>query len=103
MNAVLLEQDLSAHDLVDPFFLDLQPPQLLGDFDGIAAGAEIGRRALQHGDMRALSAMFGISVAAVAPEPITTICLPSVARSSGQVCGCTIRPLKSSMPFHSGV
>ena len=29
-------------------------PQLVGDLDRVAAGAEIGRRALQHGDVRAL-------------------------------------------------
>ena len=50
---VLLVDDLTPHDLVDPFLVDLQPPQLLDDFDGIAAEAEEGRRALQHGDMRA--------------------------------------------------
>ena len=34
---ILLEQDLAADDLVDPFLVDLQPAQLLGDLDGVAA------------------------------------------------------------------
>ena len=51
---VLVEQDFSPRDFVDPLFVDLQFPQLLGDLDRVAPGAEIGRRALQHGDMRAI-------------------------------------------------
>ena len=39
---------------MDPCLVDLQLPQLLGDFDRVAAGTEIGRRALQHRDMRAI-------------------------------------------------
>src|SRR5262249_4747685 len=42
------------HDFVDPLVLDLQPPQLFDDVDRIATETEKGRRALQHGDMRAL-------------------------------------------------
>jgi hypothetical protein len=38
---------------VDPFLADLQLPQRLGEFDGVAAGAKVGRRALQHGDVAA--------------------------------------------------
>ena len=49
------------------------------------------------------SAMAGISVAAVAPEPMTTTFLPSSTKSSGQVCGCTMRPLNEAMPGHCGV
>ena len=51
--------------------VDLQLAQRLGDLDRVAAGPEIGRRTLQHGDMGAIPAIAGISVAAVAPEPIT--------------------------------
>ena len=51
---VLVEQDFSPRDFVDPVFVDLQLPQFLGDLDRVAPGAEIGRRALQHGDMRAI-------------------------------------------------
>ena len=73
---VLVEQDLAADDLVDPCLVDLQLAQLLGDLDRVAAGAEIGRRALQHRDVRgSLAAIAGISVAAVAPEPMTMTCL----------------------------
>jgi len=50
-----------------------------------------------------VSAMFSTSVAAVAPEPITTTFLFVRSMSSGQVCGWTMRPLKRSVPFHSGV
>ncbi|MEY9462289.1 hypothetical protein ABH973_002702 [Bradyrhizobium ottawaense] len=38
---------------MDPGLVDLKPAQLLGDLDGVAAEAKIGRRTLQHGDMRA--------------------------------------------------
>jgi hypothetical protein len=48
-------------------------------------------------------AIAGISVAAVAPEPMTTTRLPARSRSSGQVCGCTMRPPNESMPGHCGV
>ncbi len=41
-------------DFVDPGFIDVQLAKRLGDLDRVAAGAEIGRRALQHGDMRAI-------------------------------------------------
>ena len=50
----LLIGDLAPDDLVDPRFVDLQSAQLLGDLDGVAAGAEKRRRALQHGDVGAL-------------------------------------------------
>src|SRR5258708_3749347 len=43
----LIEQDFAPRDFVDPFLVDLQLAQLLGDLDGVAAGAEIGRRTLQ--------------------------------------------------------
>ena len=69
---VLIEQDLAPGDLVDPGLVDLKLAQRFGDLDRVAAGAEIGRRALQHRDMRASLAIAGIRVAAVAPEPITT-------------------------------
>ena len=72
---VLIEQDLAARDFMDPGLVDLQLAQGFGDLDRVAAGAEIGRRALQHGDMRDILAIAGISVAAVAPEPITTTLL----------------------------
>ena len=74
---VLIEQNFPAHDLVDPFLADLQLPQRLGQFDRVAAGPEVSRRSLQHRDMPQLSAIAGIRVAAVAPEPITTTFLPS--------------------------
>jgi hypothetical protein len=45
----------------------------------------------------------GTSVAAVAPEPITTTRLPAASKSSGQSWGCTRRPPKVSMPGHCGV
>ena len=51
---VLFEQDLAPGDFVDPLLVDLQLAQFLGDLDRVAAGAEIGRRALQHGDMRGI-------------------------------------------------
>src|SRR6202035_2604979 len=51
--SVLLGQDLAPDDLVDPLLLDLQLPQLLCELDGVAADAEISRRALQHRDMLA--------------------------------------------------
>ena len=59
MNAALREdglfvEDLAAHDLVDPGLVDLQLAQLVGDLDGVAAGAEVRRRALQHRDVRAV-------------------------------------------------
>ncbi|MGY3462497.1 hypothetical protein ACVWW5_007947 [Bradyrhizobium sp. LM3.4] len=38
---------------MDPFLVDLKPAQLLRDLDSVAAEAKIGRRPLQHGDMRA--------------------------------------------------
>ena len=49
------------------------------------------------------SAMFGMSVAAVAPEPITTTCLSVRSTSSGHSCGWITSPSKSSKPGHSGV
>ena len=51
---ILIEQDLAARDLVDPGLVDLQLAQRFGDLDRIASGPEIGRRALQHGDMGAI-------------------------------------------------
>ena len=45
----------------------------------------------------------GDAVAAVAPDPITSTCLPLYSRSSGHVWGWTISPSYSSMPSHSGV
>jgi hypothetical protein len=52
---VLVVQGLAAHDLVDPVLADLQRAQGVGEVVGVAAGDEIGRRALQHGDMRAVA------------------------------------------------
>ena len=52
---ILIVQDLPARDFMDPGFVDLKRAQGLGDLDGIAAGPEIGRRALQHGDMGAFA------------------------------------------------
>ena len=69
---VLVMQDLAAHDFVDPRLVDLQFPQQLGELVGIAGGSEIGRRTLQHRDVAHSAAIAGMSVAAVAPEPITT-------------------------------
>ena len=51
----------------------------------------------------ARSAIAGTSVTAVAPLPMTTTRWSSYARSSGQNCGCTTSPAKSSMPGNSGV
>ncbi len=44
----------------------------------------------------------GTRVTAVAPLPMTTIRLPAKSSPSGQACGCTIVPAKSSMPAKSG-
>ena len=82
---------------------DLELAQGVGQVVGIAPGDEEGGAALQHGDMGALAGNRRISVAAVAPEPITTTRLPVRSRSSGQVCGCTTRPWKRSMPGQDGV
>ena len=51
---ILFVQNLAADDFVNPAFVDLQPAQFVGDLDGVAADAEIGRRALQHGDVGAI-------------------------------------------------
>ena len=51
----------------------------------------------------ASDAMLGISVAAVAPDPITTTRLPVRSRPSGQRWGCTTVPSKRSKPGHCGV
>ena len=51
----LVVQDLAAHDLVDPGFVDLELAQRIGEVVGVAGGAEIGRRALQQGDVAALA------------------------------------------------
>jgi hypothetical protein len=40
------------HDLVDPRFVDLELAQLVGEVVGVARRDEIGRRALQHDDVR---------------------------------------------------
>ncbi len=47
----LLVEDLASHDLVDPRRIHLQPPQLVGDVDGVATDAEVCGRSLQHGDV----------------------------------------------------
>ncbi len=44
----------------------------------------------------------GTRVTAVAPLPMTTILFPETSRFSGQACGCTMVPAKSSMPLKSG-
>ena len=44
-------QALAADDLVDPLLLDLERAQLVGEVVDVAAGDEVGRRALQHGDV----------------------------------------------------
>jgi hypothetical protein len=49
-----LVDDLTAHDLVDPGRVDLEAAQLVGDVDRVAADAEVGRRALEHGDVLAV-------------------------------------------------
>jgi hypothetical protein len=51
----------------------------------------------------AVRASAGIRLIAVAPLPITTIFLPEWSSVSGQNCGCTTSPVKSSMPGNSGV
>ena len=43
-----------------------------------------------------------LHVTAVAPLPITTTRRPETSRPSGQACGCTIVPTKSSRPAKSG-
>ena len=48
-------------------------------------------------------AMAGMSVAAVAPEPITTTFLPERSTSSGHFCGWRTSPSKSSIPSHVGL
>ena len=71
--------------------------------------SRVGRGANQVGERCSITAfahlpaIAGISVAAVAPEPITTTVFPSRSWSSGQVWGCRISPLKSSMPGQRGV
>ena len=47
-------QDLAPDDLVDPGLVDPQFPQHVRKFVDVACGPEIGRRALQHRDMRAI-------------------------------------------------
>ena len=47
----LIVQDFPAHDFVDPFFLDVELAQRVGQHIGIAPGDEEGGRALQHRDM----------------------------------------------------
>ena len=49
---VLVEQDLPTRNLVDPLLVDLQLAQRFGDFNRVAPGAKVRRRALQHGDVR---------------------------------------------------
>ena len=51
----------------------------------------------------AVPAMFGISVAAVAPEPMTTTRFPERSMPSGQCWGCTTVPANRSKPGHAGV
>ena len=51
----LVVQYLSPHNLVNPLFVYIQFTQCLGEFDLVAAGYEIGRRALQDGDVLAIS------------------------------------------------
>ena len=46
----------------------------------------------------AVRAMAGTRVTAVAPLPTTSTRRPVQSRSSGQNCGCTTRPPKSSRP-----
>ncbi len=48
------------------------------------------------------SSMAGTRVTAVAPEPTTTTRFPVRSRSSGQNCGWTSRPAKSSVPGSCG-
>jgi hypothetical protein len=62
---------------VDPRLVYLQLAQLVGDRDRITACSEKGRRALQHRDVGHSPAIAGMSVAAVAPEPMTTMFLPA--------------------------
>ena len=50
----------------------------------------------------ATGARAGTIVTAVAPLPITTTCRPVQSRSSGQACGCTMRPANRSAPGKSG-
>ena len=98
-----LRHVLAAQDLVRP---------LLGDVQGRAASrrarASWAGRSSRRGSAAAssrappCSAIAGISVAAVAPEPITTTRLPARSRSSGHRWGCTTTPWKRSMPSHWG-
>jgi len=44
---------LAAHDFMDPGVIDIQLAQFVRQAVGIATSREVGRRALQHGDMRA--------------------------------------------------
>ena len=50
----LLKQNLAAGDLVDPIFRNAQAPQFFGNFNGVAANAEISGRTLQHRNMLGL-------------------------------------------------
>ncbi len=47
-------QPLAAHDLVDPLLRDLERAQLVGHVVDVAPRHEVGRRALQHGDVGGL-------------------------------------------------
>jgi hypothetical protein len=48
-------QDLAAYDFVDPGIVDLQFAEGLGEVIHIAGGHVVGGRALQHGDVSAVS------------------------------------------------
>src|SRR5262249_1433395 len=72
----LIEQDLAPYDFMDPGLIHVQLAQRLGQLDGVAAGNEkVGERCSIVTCPQA-SAIPGMMVAAVAPEPITTTCLP---------------------------
>ena len=61
---------------MDPGLIDMQLAQRLGEIDDVAAGDEkVGERC-SIVTWAQSSAMAGMSVAAVAPEPITTTFLP---------------------------
>ena len=69
-----------------------------------ASGSRSGRERTYDGERwsmvtcSASPAIAGTSVTAVAPLPMTTTFFPVWSRSSGQACGCTISPAKSSAP-----
>lgn len=69
----------------------------------LARADSFGARPLQFITCAHLPAIAGISVAVVAPEPMTTTRLPPDREIVRHAIGCTTRPSKRPMPCQSGV